>query len=351
MINRHPGVNRVGRLVLVFGCVIVSFSLTIATVLGADDAKKISWRDDLAQAQAEAKSRDLLLWIQFTGPWCVNCRRMDRSVFVHGPIILDSRERFVPVKLRSDEYENLTQSLGLTTLPATVIVRPNGEVVDKSEGYVEPETFEKFLNSVLTQEGRSADQVAARAKAKADKDLSVALAGYDPVTLLQDHKLVPGRPELSVEHDGRVFRFANETGREAFLRKPQAFAPVNGGRCPVSQVDRGDFLNGDPRWGVVYLGHLYLFKDVADRDRFAKDPERYAGVDHLGRSTCAHCREHQPIARRITSRFSTMFASQAPSAALQGPSTVGAIPPPASSSTSLTNRLASFLSLDSVLRR
>ncbi len=352
MTKRHPGVNRVGRVVfLAFGLVSIVVAQTRSTALAVDDSKKIAWRADLAQAQAEAKSRDLLLWIQFTGPWCVNCRRMDRSAFAHGPIVDESRDRFVPVKLRSDEYENLAQSLGLTSLPATVIVRPSGEVVEKIEGYVETEEFEKFLASVLNQEGRSAGQLAAKAKAKADKDTAVALAGYDPVTLLQDQKLIPGRPELSVEHDGRTFRFANESGRDAFLRKPQAFAPVNGGRCPVSQVDRGDFQNGDPRWGVVYLGHLYLFKDVIDRNRFAKDPERYAGVDPLGRTNCAHCREHPHPARRMSSRFSTMFASHMAVGSKPDPSTVGPASFPASSSTTLTNRLASFLSLDSVLRR
>src|SRR5437879_1561505 len=92
--------------------------------IAADDPKKIAWREDLAQAQAEAKSRDLLLWIQFTGPWCINCRRMDRATFVHPAVITQSREQFVPVKLRSDEHEALAQSLGLTSLPSTVIVRP-----------------------------------------------------------------------------------------------------------------------------------------------------------------------------------------------------------------------------------
>src|SRR4051812_43036364 len=106
--------------------------------LAADDARKIDWREDLGQAQAEAKSRDLLLWIQFTGPWCINCRRMDRATFVHPGVVARSRDLFVPVKLRSDEHEALAQSLGLTSLPSTVIVRPNGEVVEKYEGYIEP---------------------------------------------------------------------------------------------------------------------------------------------------------------------------------------------------------------------
>ena len=350
MTYRNPGMNRVGRAALLtFGLVFISITQIGLAVADADDVKKIAWREDLGQAQLEAKSRDLLLWIQFTGPWCGNCRRMERAAFVDPAIVVESHDRFVPVKLRSDEYESLTQSLGLSVLPSTVIVRPNGEVVDKFEGYAEPEVFNKFLLTMLTREGRSPEQIAAKARAKADKDHAVALAGYDAVTLLQDQKLVPGRPDLVVEHDGRTFRFANEAQRDAFLSNPESFAPVNGGRCPVSQVDRGDFATGDPRWGVVYNGHLYLFKDVVDRDRFAKDPERYASLDHSVRTACPHCRERASVARRLTSRFSTMFAAQ-PVASGVSPALPSRLPS-AGTSTTLTDRLTSFLSLDTVLRR
>ncbi len=277
------------------------------TASAAEEPRKVAWRDDLGQAQAEAKSRDMLLWIQFTGPWCINCRRMDRSAFVHAGVVVESRERFVPVKLRADEHESLTSTLGLTTLPATVIVRPNGEVVEKLEGYNDPESFEGFLQAVARAEGRSAEQVAARARAKAAKDRAVALAGFCPVTLLKEQRLVAGKVELAAEHDGRVFRFADEARRAAFLERPDYFAPANDGRCPVSQVDRGDFLTGDPRWGVVYTGHLFLFKDGAERDRFAADPERYAHVDAQERSRCLHCRTRYSLASRTPGRFAATY--------------------------------------------
>ena len=348
MNDRHPGVSRVGRapLFAFVGSTLLS-SLLLPAPVHADDSAKIAWRSDLGQAQEEARSRDQLLWIQFTGPWCGNCRRMEQTTFAHAPIVVESRERFVPVKLRSDEHESLAQNLGLSVLPSSVIVRPNGEIVAKFEGYGDPVEFAQFLADNLHREGRSAAQVAARTPGRAEKDSAVALAGYDPVTLLTDQKLVPGRPDLAVEHDGRVFRFSNEAGREAFLRKPDSFAPVNGGRCPVSQVDRGDFLNGDPRWGVVYHGHLYLFKDRDDRDRFAKDPERYAGVDRSARPTCPHCRERSTLARRMASRFSTMFATQDPHGASSSSTSLApALPQP-----SMSDRLAGLFSLDSVLRR
>jgi YHS domain-containing protein len=295
-------------------------------VLAADDAAKIEWRQDLGQAQVEAKSRDLLLWIQFTGPWCINCRRMDRATFLHAGVITRSRDSFVPIKLRSDEHEALAQSLGLTILPSTVIVRPNGEVVEKYEGYIEPETFEVALREVLRRENRLPEQVAARKKKAQDK--AVALAGYCPVSLLKEQKLIPGRAEHVVEHDGRVFRFASEAEKQAFRKKPDAFAPANDGRCPVSQVDKGDFQPGDPRWGVVYGGHLFLFKDAGQRERFVKDPERYAHLDLADRGACPHAWTRAALYRRPPSRFTLPYPTTGalvPSPdrmeALRGPST------------------------------
>src|SRR5438445_2864651 len=115
MLNPAPRRIRVGLGAMLAFSLLGSPPKHIA--LAAADARKINWREDLGQAQAEARSRDLLLWIQFTGPWCINCRRMDRATFVHPAVITESRERFVPVKLRSDEYESLAMSLGLSSLP------------------------------------------------------------------------------------------------------------------------------------------------------------------------------------------------------------------------------------------
>ena len=113
MTYRNPGMSRVGRAPLLAFVFLVALPLSIpALVLGAEDSHKISWRTDLGQAQAEAKSRDLLLWIQFTGPWCGNCRRMEKAAFAHAPVVAEAQDRFVPVKLRADEYESLTAESG-----------------------------------------------------------------------------------------------------------------------------------------------------------------------------------------------------------------------------------------------
>ena len=247
----------------------------------ATDGRSIGWRSDLGSAQAESRARDLPLWIQFTGPWCVNCRRMERGAFVHPLVIAASRDRFVPVKLRSDEYEQFALSLGLSALPSTVIVRPSGEVIDKWEGYGEPGEFLVFLEQSL-------------AKFRREGRVEVALASYCPVSLVDRRQLVSGQPSLVARRFGLEYRFADEAARRAFLATPERYAPSNRGECPVRQVDGGVFHPGHPRWGVLYRGHLYLCAEAAERERFLKNPERYANVDLATRSTCPHCWAERP---------------------------------------------------------
>jgi YHS domain-containing protein len=242
------------------------------------DGTGVAWRPDLASAQAEAKGRNLPLWIQFTGPWCVNCRRMDRGTFSSPPVVAVARDRFVPVKLRSDEYEQLALNLGLSVLPSTVIVKPTGDVIDKWEGFGEPGEFLVFLEETL-----------ARFDKEKDGRVELALASYCPVSLVEQHKLVPGRTTLTARRDGFEYRFADDAARRAFLASPEKYAPANRGESPVSHVEQGVFRPGDPKFGVLYRGHLYLCADGAERERFLRNPERYANVDLAVRQTCPHC--------------------------------------------------------------
>jgi hypothetical protein len=186
--------------------------------------------------------------------------------------------------LRSDIHEELALRYGLTRLPATVILKPSGEVVARREGFADAETFQTFLDTAL----RSGVGAAGSSPPRRTEP-EVALAGYCPVSLVQDHCLVPGETAVTLEHNGRVYRFANALVRSLFRKSPERFTPVNAGHCPVAQVDRGEKVAGDPRWGALYRGHLYLCADRVGRDLFLQDPDRYARVDLADRALCPHC--------------------------------------------------------------
>ena len=109
------------------------------------EPESILWRSDYGNALEEAKAGNRLLWIQFTGPWCPNCTRMERDSFPHPTIIEHARQSFVPLKLQSDVHEQLALHFNLSGLPATVLVAPNREIVAVHQGYLGPEEFDTFL--------------------------------------------------------------------------------------------------------------------------------------------------------------------------------------------------------------
>jgi len=260
----------------------------------------IEWRSDLQRANAEAKAKQRLLWIQFTGSWCHFCTLMDRESFIHPKVVGQSRQHFVPIKLQCDTNEELAAQLGVAGLPATILVTPSGEILAKHEGYLDPETFHTFLESArvrmeaatLAKGTAPAREPDAPAQPATRTEPSLALGGYCPVSLVQDHRLVQGQNAVSLEHEGRVYRFANPIVRSTFQRQPERFIPVNSGRCPVNQVDRGDAKSGEARFGILYQGHLYLCSDETSRAQFMKNPDRYTHVDLADRGLCPHCWGH-----------------------------------------------------------
>src|SRR5580700_4988966 len=70
----------------------------------ATEPTPISWREDYGGALEEAKATNRLVWIQFTGPWCPNCMRMERDSFPDADVIDHAQRSFIPLKLRSDVH-------------------------------------------------------------------------------------------------------------------------------------------------------------------------------------------------------------------------------------------------------
>jgi YHS domain-containing protein len=268
---------------------------------GGTEPDSISWRGDYAGALEEARAANRLLWIQFTGPWCPHCTRMEQDSFPDPSIIQHARQSFIPLKLRSDVHEQLALAFNLSGLPATVIIAPTREIVTIRQGYLGPDELDALLREVLAgRRGQEAGEAAAGSPsspagrvrpdpARPKFEPQLALSGYCPVSLISDHRLVPGQSEYTVQHEGRVYRFANLVMSKLFQKDPQRYVPVNHGDCPVARVDRGARQPGDPRWGVLYQGRLFLCATEDARRRFLKDPKRYAMVDVAEQGYCPHC--------------------------------------------------------------
>jgi YHS domain-containing protein len=265
----------------------------------ATDPEAIAWRGDYGQALDEARTANRLLWVQFTGPWCPNCTRMERDSFAHPAIVQHARKSFVPLGLRADTCPELVQSFNVSALPATAIVAPNRDIIALYQGYLGPDELDAFLRDSLARLPQSSARDRSPSDADDDdkgpgnatdgSDSAVALAGFCAVSLVNDRKLVAGKARYTVRHEGRVYRFASLEMSDRFRKAPERYAPANDGCCPVTRVQQGVAKKGDPKWGVLCAGHLFLCASAEDRREFLNNPQQYAMVDVAESGYCAHC--------------------------------------------------------------
>src|SRR5512135_2769630 len=90
-----------------------------------------------------------------------------------------------------------------------------------------------------------------------DKTGGVAIRGYDPVAYFTESKPVEGSKQFTFEWQGATWRFASAANRDLFAKTPEKYAPQYGGYCAYA-VSQGHTATIDPqRWRIVD-GKLYL---------------------------------------------------------------------------------------------
>ena len=99
---------------------------------------------------------------------------------------------------------------------------------------------------------------------------AVAIEGTDPVAYFTEGKAVEGSSRFTHTWKGATWRFKNAANRDAFAGDPEKYAPRFGGYCAWA-VSQGYTASIDPEAGTVHKGKLYLNYSIGVRDEWAKD--------------------------------------------------------------------------------
>ena len=118
-----------------------------------EDTHSLPWLDRLDQALVQAKRENKLVFIDFTGYTCVNCRWMEKNVFSDPHVMAKFRKDFVLVQLYTDggEYAEANQKLQIdrfktVALPLYVVLDSDNRLLTRHAGILEPaERFLRFL--------------------------------------------------------------------------------------------------------------------------------------------------------------------------------------------------------------
>lgn len=106
----------------------------------------------------------------------------------------------------------------------------------------------------------------------------MGLDGYCPVTLVEQTKWVRGDPRFGIVHRGHVYLFTTEAEKQRFWQDPDRYAPILSGNDPVVFAEGGQIVAGNRRHGVFFRNQIFMFSSEENLQRFWSSPQRYADV-------------------------------------------------------------------------
>lgn len=98
------------------------------------------------------------LLVMFTSEHCVYCKKMMKETYSHPAIRQLLVENTETVLAHSKRYRTLAKKLGVRGYPTTMVVSPEGKVLDFLPGYVEPRAFAQRIHPLLKQSPLSGNE-------------------------------------------------------------------------------------------------------------------------------------------------------------------------------------------------
>lgn len=130
---------------------IVTTVLVLSTTLKADDTtldNKI-WHQELQKAHVLAKSESKPMLIVFGATWCKFCKKLEKETFSDPQMQAYVQANFIPVHLDLDEQKSIGKILEVKSLPCTVVLSPNADLLGKVVGYKDTTAMKIQLDKAL----------------------------------------------------------------------------------------------------------------------------------------------------------------------------------------------------------
>jgi len=313
--------------------------LLILLATGSVSANQVThWQPTLDGAKRVANQSGRLVLVHFWAPWCQACKTMEQNVFGQPEIANSIESNCVPVRLNFDHFPATAKQFGVTSLPTSIIMTPDGQSVGKIEGALLGSQYSMQVGKLVTnarvrnrtplaqipdraanvtpssrvnqppQQTAVQQPVHASQGSKPSDDRyaayyarrrASALANVSP----QYQRQVPTASQAAMtnrygqEASSQATNRRHESGLSATQPKPKtnmalgdsqppANTPQNAanpplgleGYCPVQLTEKQRWMLGNRRWGAIHRGRTYLFAGPDEQRRFLAAPDRYSPI-------------------------------------------------------------------------
>jgi thioredoxin-like negative regulator of GroEL len=110
---------------------------------------RIRWHKDLRAAHRVSVQQNKPLLILFSASWCTYCHKLQRETLGEKPLVAYVERNFVPVLLDFDKDAYIAQVLEVESLPCTVVLSPQADLLIRKVGYAKADAFQETLHAAL----------------------------------------------------------------------------------------------------------------------------------------------------------------------------------------------------------
>jgi thiol:disulfide interchange protein len=115
----------------------------------AQTAAPIAWQHDLRTAHRLAVATGKPMVVVFGASWCTYCTKLENETIGHPNVAQQLNTSFIAVHLDFNKDEKAARILEVKSLPSTVILSPDADLLGFVEGYVTAAEFSQTLQQSL----------------------------------------------------------------------------------------------------------------------------------------------------------------------------------------------------------
>jgi protein disulfide-isomerase len=112
----------------------------------------IDWQTDLRDAHGLAREQDRPILIVFSAKWCTFCHKLLREVGADKRLAAYITANFIPTMLDFDQETRIAKVLEVESLPTTVVLSPQVDLLLQKPGYMKLDVFRKTLETAMTRQ-------------------------------------------------------------------------------------------------------------------------------------------------------------------------------------------------------
>ncbi|TWU07053.1 Disulfide bond reductase DsbH precursor [Symmachiella macrocystis] len=129
---------------------LVCFTATTAVTAAEKTAvKKVDWQPNLTAAHKLSLKTGKPILLVFGADWCFFCHKLERETLNEANMAKFINNNFIAVKLDLEKDEKVAKILKVKSLPATIVVNSDADMLANIVGYQKSGSYAKNLRNAL----------------------------------------------------------------------------------------------------------------------------------------------------------------------------------------------------------